>query len=113
MILSYRVQDNICIVKIQGELINEGGRELESYVFDLLTEYSVEALAINFQQTDNVDSSGLGALVNIYKKVQTNQMKLVFCQSTNYIFEILRSARLDKLIPVYATEEEALKFLGS
>ncbi|MBF0288757.1 MAG: STAS domain-containing protein [SAR324 cluster bacterium] len=54
------------------------------------------------------DSSGIGAIVTIFKKLQQSQKKLVLCELSQKLTGQLTRIRLDKLLSIYSTKAEIL-----
>lgn len=58
-----------------------------------------------------IDSSGIGALLSCLKKIQALGGHLSFCCLTDQVQSILKLVRVDKLLSVFATREEAIRSL--
>lgn len=108
MKFQHRNQDNVCILTIEGNLALEGVGEVKNYVKPLLTDRSILAILINFEKVEFIDSSGIGLIVSIYKTLQQRQAKLMLSALSKKNSEIFNMTRLDKIMSIYATEEEAL-----
>lgn len=78
------------------------GLRLQREVTQLLEEETVSAILIDFGGVDFINSSGLGALVALMKKVQAAGSQLYLCTlnaQTKLIFELANMHRLFKIFP--------------
>jgi anti-sigma B factor antagonist len=63
-------------------------------------------LIMNLSEVDFIDSSGLGALVAIYKTI-SEKGKMTLCEVKKGVKSILELTHLDEYIEVHHSEEEA------
>ena len=109
MPVSHRVESNVCIVSIEGNItLDMGLKEVNSYMKTLIKDESCKGFVINFEFVNFIDSSGIGMVVGIFKALQGRQAKLAICQLSEENKEIFTMTQLDSLINIYPTEEEAL-----
>src|SRR5690349_23734587 len=69
MSFSIKKQGEICVVDVEGQLIVGNRQELKQKVLDEL-EKGEKKFLIDFSQTGYIDSSGLGVLVSLSKKIR-------------------------------------------
>ena len=55
-----------------------------------------------------VDSSGIGALLSCLKKIQALGGQLKICSLTDQVRSILQLVRVNKLLEIFSTREEAV-----
>ncbi len=111
MKLTHRVQNNIGIIDVKGEMVfSDEPDELLLYVDALLRVRTFEGIVGNLEQVTRIDSSGMAILVLIFKKLQKQQIPFGICQLNNGL-EIIRFARLHEQIPIYDTEEATIAYL--
>ncbi len=65
-------------------------------------------IVLNLANVDFVDSSGLGLLVSIFRRVQERGASLVLCCLCAQVQTIFELTRLHRVFDIYETEEEAL-----
>ena len=65
-------------------------------------------IVVNLSKVDLIDSSGLGALVSVLKKVG-KQGEIKVCQLKENIKSLFQLTRLDKVFEIYRTEDEAVE----
>ncbi len=109
MQLSHRIENDVCIVAIEGNIALDGVSDVKSYVKPFLEDEAVQKIIINFEKVNFIDSSGIGLIVSIFKTLQQRQAKLALCSLSNKNNEIFNMTRLDKILNIYGSEDEALK----
>ncbi len=113
MNLSYRIEDNICIISIDGDFIYKRTFELVVYTSKLLDDFTPKALIINLHDTVHMDSTGLGSISSAFKTAQKKQINFAICEMNVLVRDIFESISLDKIIPNYNTEAEAIAAVQS
>jgi anti-sigma B factor antagonist len=66
-------------------------------------------LVIEMSGVDYIDSSGVGSLVEIYRRVKKSGGKLILVAPGPRVASVLEITKLDKFFTIAASEEEALK----
>lgn len=64
-------------------------------------------LLLDLTEVNFVDSSGLGAIVSIWKSMDTSR-RFALCGLRPSVERVFRLTRLDEIITVHATREDAL-----
>ena len=82
--------------KLDAEL--DGGRNLKN-------------LVLNLSRMTFIDSSGLGVILGRYKRISERGGRMVAAGMPNNIMRLFELSGMQKIIPVYRTEAEALKSL--
>lgn len=111
MQLSNRVENNHCIIIVEGNIALDGVSDVKAYVKPFLQDEAISGLVINFGKVDFIDSSGIGLIVSIFKTLQQRQAKLALCELSNKNKEIFNMTRLDKILSLFDTEAEAISSL--
>ena len=65
-------------------------------------------LVINLSGVDYMDSSGVGTLVEVFRRVNAYKGELGLCGMNDRVRSIFEITKLDQFFKIYATEEEAL-----
>ncbi|MHC4443987.1 MAG: STAS domain-containing protein [Planctomycetota bacterium] len=65
-------------------------------------------LVINLSGVDYMDSSGVGTLVEVFRRVNAYKGELGLCGMNDRVRSIFEITKLDHFFKIYATEEEAL-----
>ncbi|MBF0288649.1 MAG: STAS domain-containing protein [SAR324 cluster bacterium] len=108
MQLEHRIDNSVCIISIEGNIALDGVNDVKGYVKTFLEDESVKAIVLNFSKVDFIDSSGIGLVVSIFKALQGRQAKFALCHLSKKNTEIFSMTRLDKILSIYGTEDEAL-----
>jgi anti-sigma B factor antagonist len=97
-------------ITIEGPLLS--GTELLQAVKDALTK-GYKKIVLDASGMETINSTGLGALAISYKEVvERAGGKLVLLNPNPGITEVMNITKLDTLLGIAKTQEEALKALG-
>lgn len=112
MHLSHRLDEDICIVSIQGNL-SQDTEQVIGYIKQLYLKYSFKKLLINIEKIDYFDSACLGAFLAIFNFIRKNKIGpekiwLGFCNLSPHHQEFFKISQLHKLIHTYTSEADAL-----
>jgi anti-sigma B factor antagonist len=97
----------VYVVKVEGQLIVGNRQELKSAVQQALDQGERRFL-IDFSRTGYIDSSGLGALVSISKKVREQGGELRLSGLNEDLRSLFELTKLDTLFAIAETPEQAL-----
>jgi anti-anti-sigma factor len=67
---------------------------------------------LNLQHLSHVDSTGVGEIVGVYTRVTRQGGDVKLCHVSDRLQEILDATRLDSVLHVLGTEEEALAIMA-
>lgn len=65
-------------------------------------------LVINLESVSYLDSSGIGTLVEIFRRVNGYGGKLALCGLSDRVHSVFEITKLDKFFKIYDSEPEAL-----
>ena len=97
----------IVLIGVDGQLIVGNRQELKQKVLDALEGGSRKFL-IDFTQTGYIDSSGLGVLVSLSKKVREVEGELRLAGLNEDLRTLFELTKLDTLFKITDTPEESL-----
>lgn len=97
----------VYLVRVEGQLIVGNRQELKGTVQEAL-EHGERKVLIDFTRTGYIDSSGLGALVSISKKVREQGGELRLCGLNEDLRSLFELTKLDTLFAIADTSEQAL-----
>ena len=97
----------VTVVKVEGQLIVGNRQELKDLVFAALDQ-GERRILIDFSQTGYIDSSGLGALVSISKRVREAGGELRLSGLNEDLRSLFELTKLDTLFQIADTRERAL-----
>ena len=93
-------KSGVVIVGVEGQLIVGNRQELKQKVLDALEEGS-RKFVIDFSKTGYIDSSGLGVLVSLSKKIREQGGELRLAGLGAGLMGALQSASLPEVFTVY------------
>jgi len=100
-------KSGVVIVGVEGQLIVGNRQELKQKVLDALEEGS-RKFVIDFSKTGYIDSSGLGVLVSLSKKIREQGGELRLAGLNADLQTLFELTKLDTLFAISRTAEEAL-----
>jgi anti-anti-sigma factor len=65
-------------------------------------------LVLDFGKVDRMDSTMLGQLIALHKKIQAAGGRLALCRLNTELLEVFETLKLNRLLAIYADEQEAL-----
>jgi anti-sigma B factor antagonist len=99
--------NGVVVVQVEGQLIVGNRHELKDLVQAAL-ERGDRRLLIDFSGTGYIDSSGLGALVSISKRVREKGGELRLSGLNDDLRSLFELTKLDTLFAITETPEQAL-----
>lgn len=103
-------QDDITVVDVEGQLIVGNRQELKQKVLEEL-ESGERKFVIDFSETGYIDSSGLGVLVSLSKKIREQGGELRLAGLNEDLRTLFELTKLDTLFKIEESREEALQGL--
>ena len=97
----------VAVVQVEGQLIVGNRQELKELVQAAL-ERGDRRLLIDFSRTGYIDSSGLGALVSISKKIREAGGELRLSGLNEDLRSLFELTKLDTLFAIAETPKQAL-----
>lgn len=67
-----------------------------------------DKVVLNFKNISFIDSSGLGVILSLFRKIKENDGSLVICSVKDSVKVLFKLVRLSHMIQIYESEEEAL-----
>src|SRR4029077_1495228 len=108
MSFSIKKQGEIVVVDVEGQLIVGNRQELKQKVLDEL-ERGEKKFLIDFAQTGYIDSSGLGVLVSLSKKIREQGGELRLANLNDDLQTLFELTKLDTLFQISDSRERALE----
>lgn len=107
MSFSLERTDDVLVVTVEGQLVVNNRQEFKQAILDAV-EQGARVAVVDFSGAGYIDSSGLGALVSLSRRLRDagGDLRLVgLNEDLRTLFEL---TRLDALFPLYATRADAL-----
>jgi anti-sigma B factor antagonist len=105
---SIKKQGDVCVVDVEGQLIVGNRQELKQKVLDEVDRGERKFL-VDFSRTGYIDSSGLGVLVSLSKKIRELGGELRLAGLNEDLQTLFELTKLDTLFRIAATREMALQ----
>jgi len=102
--------DGITVVDVEGQLIVGNRQELKQKVLEEL-EDGERKFVIDFANTGYIDSSGLGVLVSLSKKIREQGGELRLAALNEDLRTLFELTKLDTLFKIADTRAQALEGL--
>lgn len=102
--------DGVTVVDVQGQLIVGNRQELKQKVLEEL-EGGERKFVVDFANTGYIDSSGLGVLVSLSKKIREQGGELRLANLNEDLRTLFELTKLDTLFVIADSRDEALQGL--
>jgi anti-sigma B factor antagonist len=97
----------VVVVNVDGQLIVGNRQELKQLVIDAL-DGGARKFVVDFSRTGYIDSSGLGVLVSLSKKIREQGGDLRLAGLNEDLQTLFELTKLDTLFAITRTAQEAL-----
>jgi len=94
-----KIQDSIIEIKPIGEVDIYTSPELKNQIFSLIEERNT-SIIIDGESLEYIDSTGLGVLMSIYKKMQENSLNLEIINLKPNIYKLFDITGLNKVFNI-------------
>lgn len=94
-----RLDNNFWNVEINGELDVAGADKVKAYLNRLIEEQAVD-IKIDFTNLEYIDSTGLGALIGVLKRLKVNEKDIYVLNPRKNVKKIFSITGLDKIFKV-------------
>jgi anti-sigma B factor antagonist len=101
-------QDGVTVVDVEGQLIVGNRQELKAKVLEEL-EGGERKFVVDFSRTGYIDSSGLGVLVSLSKKIREQGGELRLSSLNEDLRTLFELTKLDTLFRIADSREDALE----
>jgi len=110
LIMTSKIGDVGVINFLTSQVLDEMNvQQLGQELTDLIEKEYMTKMVIDFSKIKFLSSAVLGKLISLNKKIAAQKGCLAFCGINKDIMQVFKITRLDKLIPIYDDEEEAVK----
>jgi anti-sigma B factor antagonist len=100
-------RQGVVVVAVEGQLIVGNRQDLKQKVLDAL-DGGARKFVVDFSKTGYIDSSGLGVLVSLSKKIREQGGELRLAGLNEDLQTLFELTKLDTLFNIAGTPEEAL-----
>ena len=104
-------KNGVLVVKIEEERLDAStAPDFKKYVLEYISEGKARIL-LDLGKVDFIDSSGLGAIVTILKRVSENG-DLCICNPTEPVENMFKLTRMERVFRVFESENEAIEAMS-
>jgi anti-sigma B factor antagonist len=101
-------EGDVVVIDVDGQLIVGNRQELKQMILDQVEEGERKFL-VDFTRTGYIDSSGLGVLVSLSKKIREKGGELRLSTLNEDLRTLFELTKLDTLFRIADSREEGLK----
>ena len=102
------VPDEIGVIAVTGELTIASGYGLPVEVSEMLLREGLRRIVIDLDAVEFIDSSGLGLLLNVQRRVDRAGARLAIVEPPERVRRVFEITRLDQQMTLVATRAAAL-----
>ena len=104
--MRYQVEENCLTIFLPGELDHHNAEEIRKGADKLIEENHIKCVIFDFQETNFMDSSGIGVIMGRYKMVYLLGGEVWAVHANERMKKILTMSGVTKIIQMY--EEETI-----
>jgi len=101
-------ENGVTVVDVEGQLIVGNRQELKQKILEEL-ENGERKFVVDFADTGYIDSSGLGVLVSLSKKIREQGGELRLASLNEDLRTLFELTKLDTLFKIAGSRDEALE----
>lgn len=110
MEVKLKTRNGVLLVDLHEEIDLFHANKLKLY-FNKIFESSHTKIVLNFQEVTYIDSSGIGALLNIYKETKKRNIHIFFINIHGSVKKVIELTKLDDYFPITKSEDDAIEKL--
>lgn len=103
---------NIAILDINGDITNAAEEQLNA-AYEEASSQHPQALILNFEGLDYMNSSGIGLLVTMLIRTQRAKQRLLAFGLSEHYLQIFELTRLNEAIEIYPDEAAAVSAVAT
>lgn len=111
MIIDHYFDKDIAFINLKGDLTFDTTPQVEETLTALIKLQNLRAIILNLREISFISSSGLRVIVHAFKQLKALQKALALHSVPSPIWEAFQLASLDRVLPKYANEQDAIKSL--
>lgn len=109
MKISHYVENNIYVISIEGALIQNIYDDAEEYVHMFIKNEDLEGVILDCEKITMLDSFGVVFIVSNFQILQKMNKRLVLCNPTKDIHDLLKVLKLDQVVDIFSSLEESIE----
>ncbi|MCH9624908.1 MAG: putative anti-sigma factor antagonist BtrV [Chlamydiales bacterium] len=101
---------DVIVVRVKGRLDAASSPQLEKKINSII-ESGHFKLVLNFQDVDYLSSAGMRLMLSVSKKLKHLEGKVVACQLSEDVMDVIKMAGFHQVFEIYPSEEESFNHL--
>jgi len=112
LVISTKIEEDMLILGLLGDIDVEGREYLANELDDLLSKTKYKKCVIDFYGVNYIGSIGIGTILSIYRNFTAFGGKLCFIKVSSDIKKIFQITQLDTILPIFDDLESAKSYLN-
>ena len=104
--MEYQVQENCLTIYLPAEVDHHNAEEMKRKADKLIDRNHIKYVIFDFENTDFMDSSGIGVIMGRYKTISLSGGEVWAVHTNARIRKILTLSGVTKIMQIYEEEEE-------
>lgn len=104
----HRIENGIVIIKPTGNLALTSPMEFKKEVLPFLDQAEIKGMIINCGDLQFIDSYRMGLMVSLFETANESGKRFALSNLSDSHQKLFSTTGLDKIIPLFQTEEQAL-----
>lgn len=105
---TYEARGQVLVIHLPKELDHHNCRNLKYETDLLLSENYITKIVFDFSNTDFMDSSGIGILLNRYKQMERSGGRVAIYGAGLQVLRVLSIGGISQLVPHFESKEAAI-----
>lgn len=102
--MNYQIDKQTLIIKLQDKLIMNNSdkikNEIKAKIDELVTKNNLDAVSIDLQDVEFIDSTGVGVFISIYKYVMERNLHLRLVHPRDIVSKVLTITKIGDIIEI-------------
>jgi anti-anti-sigma factor len=108
-----RQDGSVLVLALHGKLVLGESSNVFRAAIEQLLKAGIQRIVLNFSGVPYADSAGIGALAVNFSTVKAAGGTLAMAEAPKAVADVMELTRLSQLIPLYASEQEAVRSLAN
>jgi anti-sigma B factor antagonist/stage II sporulation protein AA (anti-sigma F factor antagonist) len=101
---------DVVVIRVQGRLDAASSPQLEKKVNSIIDSGHFK-LILNFAGVEYLSSAGMRLMLSVSKKLKHLEGKVVACNLSEDVMDVIKMAGFHQVLELYPTEEESLNHM--
>lgn len=106
--LNWEKKSDWVVVDMNGELDMSNAIDFKNEVINEFVSKGELNIALDFQNMEYIDSSGLGVIVSLHKRCKLNGGRLAICSLNDTLMRLFKLTSLDKALNIYSNVDSLI-----